>query len=123
MCVHVRVCTSRNDVLLGVRASDAIVQYLAELPTGLHWLREKMGRWIGLSEKNARVHVPELLNSIGNALHMALRCTLHAEIRMHHVDLLCGVPQAELYRRPPLLVAAFVLACHDRCRELQKNTD
>lgn len=91
MCVHVRVCTSMNDVLLGVRTSDAIVQYLAELRTGLHRLREKMGRWVGLSEKNARVHVPELLKSIGNALHMALRCTLHAEIRMHHVDLLCGV--------------------------------
>ena len=43
---------------------------------------------------------------------------------MRHIDLLRGVQTlTELYQRPPARVAAFVLDCRDRCRELEDNDD
>lgn len=55
---------------------------------------------------------------------MALRCITLAKIHMRHIDLLHGVQSllAEpYYRRPHARVAAFVLDCRDRCRELGEN--
>lgn len=94
---------------------------LAQLRSGSHWLREETGRWVGLPRRErlcARCGAAE----IDDAFHMALRCTALADIHMRHADLLRGVQSlAELYQRPPARVAAFVLECRDRCRELDEN--
>ena len=44
-------------------------------------------------------------------------------IRVHHRPWGNRTTLAELYQRPPARVAAFVLDCRDRCRELEDNDD
>ena len=96
---------------------------LAQLRSGSHWLREETGRWVGLP-REARLCARCGAAEIDDAFHMALRCTALAEIHMRHIDLLRGVQTlTELYQRPPARVAAFVLDCRDRCRELEDNDD
>ena len=96
---------------------------LAQLRSGSHWLREETGRWVGLP-REARLRARCGAAEIDDAFHMTLRCTALAEIHMRHIDLLRGVQTlAELYHRPPARVAAFVLDCRDRCRELEDNDD
>lgn len=61
---------------------------------------------------------------IDDALHMALWCTALAQLHVHHTaaGLLHGVQTLKkLYQRSPMQVAAFVLDCHVRSRDLAET--